>query len=123
MLTMIDRRSRRCASAMAGMIDRRRSGLATRSRGRSEDVGDALGAAAGLALTGQSRPDQPHQVDPRQPIVAQVWEGLNRLLDPIYSRVRQLLPRMSGIDLAPLVVLLGVYAVRIVLMNNAMAFM
>jgi YggT family protein len=58
----------------------------------------------------------------RQPLVAQVWEGLNRLLEPVYGRVRQILPRMSGIDLAPLVVLLGVYAIRIVLMNNANAF-
>ena len=27
----------------------------------------------------------------RQPIVAQLWTGLNRLLDPIYSRVRSVL--------------------------------
>ena len=59
----------------------------------------------------------------RQPLVAQVWDGLNRMLDPIYSRIRSILPRMSGIDLAPLVALLAVYAIRIVLMNNAMAFM
>ena len=58
----------------------------------------------------------------RQPVVAQIWDGLNRMLEPIYGRVRQILPRMSGIDLAPLVVLLGVYALRIVLMNNAALF-
>jgi YggT family protein len=29
---------------------------------------------------------------------------------------------MSGIDLAPLVALIGVYAIRIILMNNAAAF-
>lgn len=59
----------------------------------------------------------------RQPLVAQIWDGLNRLLEPIYDRVRQILPRMSGIDLAPLVVLLAVYALRIVLMNNARLFL
>ncbi|WP_417726687.1 YggT family protein [Roseovarius sp.] len=58
----------------------------------------------------------------RQQFVAQVWYGLNRLLDPIYSRVRRILPPMSGIDLAPLVVLVAVYALRIVLINNAAAF-
>lgn len=58
----------------------------------------------------------------RQQFVAQVWYGLNRLLEPIYGRVRQVLPAMSGIDLAPLVVLVAVYALRIVLMNNAAAF-
>lgn len=59
----------------------------------------------------------------RQPLVAQIWEGLNRLLEPIYSRVRQIIPPMGGIDLAPLVVLIGVAVIRIVLMNNASAFM
>ncbi|MGX0976986.1 YggT family protein [Roseovarius sp. MBR-51] len=58
----------------------------------------------------------------RQQLVAQIWYGLNRLLEPIYSRVRRILPPMSGIDLAPLVVLVAVYALRIVLINNAAAF-
>ena len=58
----------------------------------------------------------------RQPLVAQVWDGLNKLLEPIYSRVRSVLPNMGGLDLAPLLVLLGVYAARIVLVNNAYAF-
>ena len=58
----------------------------------------------------------------RQPLVAQIWYGLNRLLDPIYSRLRQLLPNMGGLDLAPLIALLAIYALRIVLINNAAAF-
>jgi YggT family protein len=59
----------------------------------------------------------------RQPLVAQVWDGLNRLLEPVYSRVRNLLPNMGGLDLAPLVVLIAVYALRIILINNAAAFL
>lgn len=55
----------------------------------------------------------------RQPLVAQIWEGLNRILEPLYSRLRRILPPMSGIDLAPLVALVGIYALRIVLQNNA----
>lgn len=58
----------------------------------------------------------------RQPLVAQLWDGLNRILEPVYSRVRSVLPQMGGLDLAPLVVLLAVYALRIVLMNNAGLF-
>ena len=58
----------------------------------------------------------------RQPLVAQIWEGLNRILDPIYTRVRSVLPQMGGLDLAPLVVLIGVAIARIVLMNNAAMF-
>jgi len=58
----------------------------------------------------------------RQPLVAQIWDGLNRLLEPIYSRVRRVVPQMGGLDLAPLVVLIGVAVARIVLVNNAAAF-
>jgi len=54
----------------------------------------------------------------RQPIVAQIWDGLNRLLEPLYSRIRAVLPNMGGIDLSPLVLLLGIYAIRIVIANN-----
>ncbi len=59
----------------------------------------------------------------RQPIVAQIWYGLNRLLEPVYGRIRQFLPDMGGLDLAPLVALLALYAIRIVLINNAMSFL
>ncbi len=59
----------------------------------------------------------------RQPLVASIWDGLNRLLEPLYSRVRQFLPQMSGLDLAPLVVIVAVYALRIILINNAAAFL
>lgn len=59
----------------------------------------------------------------RQPLVAQLWDGLNRLLEPVYSRIRAVLPSMGGLDLAPLIVLLAIYAARIVLANNAGVFL
>lgn len=55
----------------------------------------------------------------RQPLVAQIWDGLNRLLEPLYSRIRRILPPMGGLDLAPLVALIGVIALQIILRNNA----
>jgi len=58
----------------------------------------------------------------RQQLVAQIWYMLNRLLEPIYSQIRRVIPAMSGIDLAPLVALVGVYALRIIMINNAAAF-
>ena len=54
----------------------------------------------------------------RQPIVAQLWYGLNRLLEPVYGRLRRVLPDLGGVDLAPLVALLIVYGLRIVVTNN-----
>lgn len=58
----------------------------------------------------------------RQPIVAQFWHGLERLLHPIYSRVREVLPPMGGLDLAPLVVIFVIYALQIILARNAAMF-
>ena len=54
----------------------------------------------------------------RQPLVAQIWFGLNRVLEPVYGPIRRMLPNMGGIDLTPLVVLLGIEIIRIVLINN-----
>lgn len=59
----------------------------------------------------------------RQPLVASIWDGLNRLLEPVYSRVRSILPNLGGLDLAPLVVLIAIIALRIVLVNNAAVFL
>lgn len=58
----------------------------------------------------------------RQPLVAQIWDGLERLLYPVYRPIRKFLPNTGGLDLAPLVVLVGLYALRIVIGNNLYAF-
>tara|TARA_R110002124_G_scaffold85382_6_gene221638 strand:+ start:6074 stop:6361 length:288 start_codon:yes stop_codon:yes gene_type:complete len=58
----------------------------------------------------------------RQPLVGAIWDGLNRLLDPLYSRIRSFLPNMGGLDLAPLVVLVAIYALRVVVINNISSF-
>lgn len=58
----------------------------------------------------------------RQEFVGQVWYGLERLLDPIYSRVRRVMPNLGGIDISPIVVLIGIEILRIFLINNMMAF-
>lgn len=58
-----------------------------------------------------------------QPLVGQIWDGLNRLLEPIYSRIRTFLPNMGGIDLSPLVLLVGLYAIRIIIQNNIQALL
>ena len=47
-----------------------------------------------------------------QPLVRQIWEGLNRLLEPIYQPIRRYLPNTHPLDLAPLVALLIVISLR-----------
>ena len=48
----------------------------------------------------------------RQPLVAQLWDGLNRLLEPVYAPIRRMLPNTGTLDLAPLVAFLVVIALR-----------
>ena len=59
----------------------------------------------------------------RQPLVAQVWDGLSRLLEPLYRPIRNLLPDMGGLDLAPLVVFIGIIILQRALANNAGFFL
>lgn len=58
----------------------------------------------------------------RQEFVGQVWYGLERVLEPIYSRVRRFMPDLGGVDLSPIVVLVGIEILRIFLINNITAF-
>ena len=57
-----------------------------------------------------------------QDVVRSIWYGLNNLLEPLYAPIRRVLPAMGGLDLAPLVALIAVHALRIILINNAGAF-
>lgn len=56
-----------------------------------------------------------------QPLVWQIWTGLERLLEPLYRPIRRILPNMGGLDLSPLILLVAIYAIRIVIINNAPA--
>lgn len=53
-----------------------------------------------------------------QPLVWQIWNGLERVLEPIYRPIRSVLPSMGGLDLSPIVLLVGLYAIRIIIANN-----
>ena len=53
-----------------------------------------------------------------QPIVASIWQGLNRLLEPVYAPVRRILPDTRPLDLAPLAVFIGIIIARDILIPN-----
>ncbi|RLL63806.1 MULTISPECIES: YggT family protein [Paenirhodobacter] len=55
----------------------------------------------------------------RQPLVAQLWYGLNNLLEPVYGRIRRFLPMTPGLDLAPLVAFIALIILQRALLNNA----
>lgn len=57
-----------------------------------------------------------------QQMVAQIWYGLNRLLEPIYGPIRRILPSTGALDLAPLVAIIVVIILRNTIQNNIMGF-
>jgi YggT family protein len=55
----------------------------------------------------------------RQQLVAQVWDGLTRLLEPAYRPIRRYLPNTGGLDLAPLVLFIGIIILKDIVIVNA----
>jgi YggT family protein len=47
-----------------------------------------------------------------QPLVAQIWQGLNRLFEPVFRPIRNILPNTHPLDLAQLVVFILIIALR-----------
>lgn len=55
--------------------------------------------------------------------VRSLYDGLARLTEPVYRPIRRILPDTRPMDLAPLVVLIGIYALQVVIGNNARALL
>ncbi|MEO1492014.1 MAG: YggT family protein [Pseudomonadota bacterium] len=56
-------------------------------------------------------------LDPRQPIVRGIWDGLERLFEPAYRRIRAVMPDTRPLDLSPVVLLIGLEIVRILIVR------
>lgn len=44
--------------------------------------------------------------------VRSIWDGLNALTEPLLRPIRNRLPNFNGLDLSPLILLLGIYLIR-----------
>ncbi|MBE9477324.1 MAG: YggT family protein [Proteobacteria bacterium] len=53
-----------------------------------------------------------------QPLVAQIWRGINQLLEPVYRPIRQFIPNVGGMDFTPLILFIAIYALRVIIVNN-----
>ncbi|MEX0350932.1 MAG: YggT family protein [Paracoccaceae bacterium] len=58
-----------------------------------------------------------------QQFVGQIWYGLNRLLEPIYRPIRNILPDTGGLDLAPLVAFIIVLSLQNYILPTIFGFM
>ena len=57
-------------------------------------------------------------LDQRNQIVSQIWLSIRNVLEPLYSRIRSFLPNTIGFDLAPAVLLFGIFAIQTIIRNN-----
>ena len=53
----------------------------------------------------------------RNPNVRSIWSGLERMTEPLYRPIRNMLPPMGGLDLTPLVVILIIIFLRQVILR------
>ena len=51
-------------------------------------------------------------INPWQPTIRLILNTLNRIHDPLMSRIRAVLPNLGGIDFSPIILLLAVQFLR-----------
>ena len=48
----------------------------------------------------------------RNPMVAQIYQAIDRILAPLYRPIRNIIPSMGGLDITPIILLFAIYWVR-----------
>lgn len=56
-------------------------------------------------------------INPSNRFVRQVIHGLNSMTDPLLNPIRRILPAMGGLDLSPVILLIGMEFARQLLIN------
>ena len=51
-------------------------------------------------------------VNERNPIVAQIGDFLYRVTEPVLRPIRRILPNLGGIDISPIILILGLFFLR-----------
>jgi YggT family protein len=57
-------------------------------------------------------------VNPYNPTVRAIWQGLNALVEPLLRPIRNVMPNLGAIDISPIVLLLGCFFVQSVVLPN-----
>lgn len=57
-------------------------------------------------------------INPWQPTIRLILNTLNRIHDPLMSRIRAVLPDLGGIDISPIILLLAVQFLRNLLFED-----
>jgi len=57
-------------------------------------------------------------INPYNQFVRSVWQALNAVTEPLLRPIRRYMPDLGGIDLSPVVLLLGIFFVRSVVIHG-----
>ncbi len=57
-------------------------------------------------------------VNPYNPLVRSVWQGLNALTEPLLRPIRRFMPDLGGIDISPVILILACAFVQSVVLTN-----
>ena len=57
-------------------------------------------------------------VNPRNQFIAMIGSALYKMTEPALRPIRRVLPDLGGLDLSPLVLLLGLFFIRVLIVNN-----
>ncbi|MEZ5839147.1 MAG: YggT family protein [Hyphomicrobiales bacterium] len=57
-------------------------------------------------------------VNPRNQLVATIYEAVYRMTEPALRPIRNFLPNLGGIDISPIVLLLVIFLIQRVIMYN-----
>jgi YggT family protein len=57
-------------------------------------------------------------VNPYNPFVRSIWQALNAVTEPLLRPIRRMMPDLGGIDVSPVILLLGCYFVQVVILPN-----
>src|SRR5690606_39944315 len=57
-------------------------------------------------------------INPYNQFVRTVWQALNAVTEPLLRPIRRYMPDLGGIDLSPVVLLLGIFFVRSVVIRG-----
>jgi YggT family protein len=52
------------------------------------------------------------------PFVRSLWQGISAVTDPLLKPIRRIMPNLGGLDLSPIILLLGCLFVRAVIIEN-----
>ena len=57
-------------------------------------------------------------VNPHNQVVNTIGRALYGLTEPLLQPIRRYMPDLGGVDISPVVLLIAIYAVRLIIVNN-----